>query len=145
MCHKLDLGPRLQFPGQTLPPSDLLLLKLQVVELNKKDATDALALLLQFEPVPDDGPETLSTGYIARLCGSDWGWYTTLHDNLAAVSRYAEEILGDQRAVVLVRERIDAIVEAMDAAPKPLAWRVRDKIGRRMAWYELPEEAAEGV
>src|SRR5579859_5741336 len=50
MCHKLELETRLNSPGRTLGPAELLLLKLQVVHLNEKDLIDALALILQHEP-----------------------------------------------------------------------------------------------
>jgi hypothetical protein len=140
MCHKLDLEPRFSLPGPALPPADLLLLKLQIVQLNEKDVIDALTLLLQYEPVPEDGPATLSSAYIARLCAGDWGWYTTLHDNLETVRARAPEIIGGQEDAARVQTRIDALLAAMEAAPKSVGWRLRDKIGRRKAWYELPEE-----
>jgi len=138
MCHKLDLEPRLSLPGPTLPASDLLLLKLQVVELNEKDVTDALALLLQFEPTLDDGPASLSARYIARLCGSHWGWYATLQDNLAAVRERAILLKSPSDAAV-VRARVEGLLAAIESTPKSMSWRLRDKIGRRVVWYELPE------
>jgi len=140
MCHKLDLEPRVALPGPALPPSDLLLLKLQIVELNRKDITDALTLLLQYEPVEEDGPGVLSHRYIARFCANDWGWYTTLHDNLHNVRAHAPAILMAPEDVALVQERVGVLLGAMEAAPKSMGWRLRDKIGRRKAWYELPEE-----
>jgi hypothetical protein len=39
-----------------------------------------------------------------------------------------------------VQPCIDALLAAMEAAPKSVGWRLRDKIRRRKAWYELPEE-----
>src|SRR6202030_4206358 len=45
MCQRIELGPRLPLDSPTLPVSDLLLTKLQVVELNAKDADDAALLL----------------------------------------------------------------------------------------------------
>lgn len=140
MCHKLDLEPRLALPGPALPAADLLLLKLQIVQLNYKDITDALTLLGQFEPMAEDDPAALSAGYIARLCANDWGWYTTLHDNLAAVRQQAGEILAAPERRERVQARIDALLAAMEQAPKSVGWRLRDKIGRRKVWYELPEE-----
>jgi len=41
MSHKLDLGRRLRLAPVTLPAADLLLTKLQIAELNQKDAGDA--------------------------------------------------------------------------------------------------------
>jgi len=142
MCHKLDLEPRLTAPGHTLPLSDLLLLKLQVVELNHKDVVDALTILLEYEPVSEDRHDAISLRYISTLTASDWGWYTTLSDNLATVFRLAADTLTTQHDVMTVQERIDALVAAMAEAPKSLPWRMRDKVGRRKAWYQLPEEVA---
>jgi hypothetical protein len=140
MCHKLDLEPRLSLPGPALPPSDLLLLKLQIVELNEKDVTDALALLLQYQPGAEDGAGTISTTYIAGLCAGDWGWYTTLHDNLQTVRARASEILPAAEDIACAQERAGTLLAAIETAPKSMGWRLRDKIGRRKVWYELPEE-----
>jgi hypothetical protein len=139
MCHRLDLEPRLVMPGPALSPSDLLLLKLQIVQLNQKDVTDALALLVQHEPKMQDAAHTLSSVYIARLCARDWGWYTTLSDNLRTVRERAPSILPAEKAAV-VQGRIDTLLAAMAGAEKPLAWQLRDKVGRRKVWYQLPEE-----
>ena len=91
-------------------------------------------------PVPEDGPDTLSSDYIARLCANDWGWYTTLHDNVQTVQSRAQEILGAPEDVERVRAGAGALLAAMEAVPKSVGWRLRDKIGRRKVWYELPEE-----
>lgn len=140
MCHKLDLEPRLRIGGLTLGPADLLLLKLQVVELNEKDATDALALLVEFRISPEDMDGCISTDRIGRVCGSDWGWYTTIGDNLGRVLEHAPLILADAADVRTVEERIGTLRAAMDAAPKSGGWRLRARVGRRMRWYEMPEE-----
>jgi hypothetical protein len=140
MCHKLPLEPRLSGPGPALSPSDLLLLKLQIVQVNEKDVQDALALLLQYEPSSEDRPNTLSSAYISQLCARDWGWYTTLRDNLGAVRDWAPQTLKQSEEILLVQARIDSLITAIDSAPKSMNWRLRDKVGRRVAWYELPEE-----
>ena len=140
MCHKLDLEARLEIGSRALAPADLLLLKLQVVELNEKDATDALALLIQFETRPEDAADCISTDRIARLCAADWGWYTTLGDNLERVRGHAASMLPDPADVRTVEERIGALRAAMEAAPKSGGWRLRARVGRRMRWYETPEE-----
>jgi hypothetical protein len=40
----------------------------------------------------------------------------------------------------LVARRVGQITEALAGAPKTLKWRGRAKIGRRVPWYDLPEE-----
>jgi hypothetical protein len=51
MSHELDLGRRLTTEAVTLPAAELLLTKLQIAELNHKDASDT-ATLLATEPRP---------------------------------------------------------------------------------------------
>lgn len=140
MCHKIDLEPRIPLTAPTLPVSDLLLLKLQIIELNEKDILDALALLLQYQPITDDDPGTISTRYIAQLGASDWGWFTTLQDNLRTVREQAHDVLVEPSDAARVERRIDEILRAMDNEPKPVAWRLRDRVGRRKIWYQLPDE-----
>src|ERR1700728_2097244 len=45
MCHVLDFRPSFNTASPTLDPADLLLSKLQIVELNAKDAHDLFHLL----------------------------------------------------------------------------------------------------
>lgn len=140
MCHTLDLTGRLDRHMATLAPADLLLTKLQVVEVNRKDLTDALTLLLTHEVRATDGTDDhLATDRLVAVTSGDWGWYTTLTDNLARLPDLAAELL-DPADAEAVAGRVTAIREVLDAAPKSLKWRARSRIGRRMAWYELPDE-----
>jgi len=140
MCHRLDLEQRLLMSGPALSPSDLLLLKLQIVQMNPKDVTDALAIFVDHELVTDDRADSLSSAYIACLCAHDWGWFTTVHDNLEALRVRAREVMRSTDHVENAERRIDSLLRAMRAEPKTLRWRLRDRVGRRMVWYELPEE-----
>jgi hypothetical protein len=138
MCHVLPLDGRLGDPSGTLRPADLLLTKLQVVELNSKDVVDALALIDEHDVARDADGDVIGIDRIAAVTAADWGWFTTASDTLDRLDRSVDEMGGD-RAPDL-RARIGRIREAMDAAPKSLRWRARARIGRRMPWYELPEE-----
>ena len=40
----------------------------------------------------------------------------------------------------LVRSRLDELLAAIEAKPKPLKWKLRAQVGDRVRWYELPEE-----
>ena len=141
MCHSLNLEPRLGLHESTLSPADLLLTKLQIVELNRKDVQDALALLLDFSPILGSKKpgEELDVRVVTDLCGRDWGWYTTLNDNLDQLVARAPDFLSQDDSI-LVSQRTRVIKDALDLAPKSVAWRLRAKIGRKLQWYELPEE-----
>ncbi len=147
MCHRLDLDHRLHLHPRALSPADLLLTKLQIVEINHKDVLDAVRLLLGHEvaapdlPAGPGGDDQLSLDRLTAVTRSDWGWYTTFTDNLAAVGRDAPGLLDDAAAAV-VGERIGAVAAALDGAHKTARWKARAMIGRRSPWYELPEEVA---
>ena len=52
MCHTLPLADRLEVEPLTIPLAELFLSKAQIVELNRKDVLDLLALLLDHEAGP---------------------------------------------------------------------------------------------
>jgi hypothetical protein len=140
MCHMLPLGEVLPLEGSLLSPADLLLTKLQVYEINEKDLLDCLALLLDHD-VQEDSDEAVDSTRIMDIVGRDWGWHTTLSDNLVKMAELAESIDGltpDERN--RLAERIAAIQWILDEAPKSLRWKLREVIGRRVPWYDLPEE-----
>ena len=136
MCQKLELHGRLD-SGTTLAPADLLLTKLQIVELNPKDVVDTLALLVSHEVADESAGDVIGRDRLARVTSGDWGWYTTATDSLA---RVREHVAMAGSLADLAAARIDALVAGLEAAPKSLRWRARARMGRRMPWYELPEE-----
>jgi hypothetical protein len=141
MCHKLQFEQRLMLHPVTLSPADLLLTKLQIVQLNTKDTQDILALLMDFPPVesPSDSGNELDMGLIARTCGQDWGWFTTVNDNLDRVAALAPELLDPGESTVTT-QRIEAMKHILAETPKSAGWHVRAVAGRRVHWYELPDE-----
>lgn len=139
MCHILDLRQRLFADYRTLALADLLVTKLQVVQMNAKDLMDILAILLDHGVQSGEAREVIDLAYLASLVSTDWGLYTTMSDNLRRTRDEFSGILEPlQRETV--SNRIDAILRAMDTAPKTVAWKLRAKVGRRMEWFELPDE-----
>jgi hypothetical protein len=136
MSHVIDLRGRLDHTGPCASPSDLLLSKLQIYEVNRKDLVDLTALLLD-HPIETGGDEAIDPGYVARLCAEDWGFCRTLQVNLEKLRAATEELDVDRD---LVGSRLDVLWAAIQAQPKPLKWRLRSQVGDRMRWYELPEE-----
>lgn len=139
MCHELDVNSRLQLVSETLTPADLLLTKLQIVEINRKDVYDVVTLLHACPVMEGAHPGAIDLERLAEVAAKDWGWYTTLTDNLARIPPVVAEALHGADAAQLL-ERTEAIRTALEQAPKSLAWKMRAGIGRRVQWYELPEE-----
>ena len=137
MSHEIDLRGRLEHEHPALSPSDLLLSKLQIYEVNRKDLVDTVALLLDHAIETGDEGEVIEAAYIARLAASDWGFYRTLQVNIERLRATLEDLEVDRE---LVNARLDELWRAIDEAPKPLKWRLRAQVGDRIRWYELPEE-----
>jgi hypothetical protein len=147
MCHRLDFGDRLSTCDVTLPPADLLLTKLQIVSINRKDMLDALALLSEYPLSADDaGCAGISRRRITDLTSNDWGWWRTTTGNLDQLEAFVSEELKPGELDFGRAPRFDPATQladlraAIDAAPKSMRWRLRAQVGERMAWYETPEE-----
>jgi hypothetical protein len=144
MCHRLDLSGRLDEHPYSLDAADLLLTKLQIHEINRKDLVDAVRLLLTHESVDiagggDGRTDAMSLDRLRSVTSSDWGWFTTVTDNLRLVRAAASDLLEPDDAR-LVELRSDEIDSGLRAAPKSMRWKARSVVGRKSAWYELPEE-----
>jgi hypothetical protein len=135
MCHEIPLEKRLPIDRDTVPLAELLLTKLQIIELNEKDVRDTVALLLEHDVTDDDSG--VNAAHVAELCADDWGLWRTISHNLATLRDRIDAYDVDREAV---SNRVAAILERIEAAPKSRGWRMRAKIGERKRWYELPEE-----
>lgn len=141
MCHTLPLADRLHVEPLTIPLAELFLSKAQIVELNRKDVLDLLALILDHQVGPGD-EETINVDLIAGLCAKDWGLYTTVSMTIQKLHTCLDEgeIDLDAGEAQTIKKRLISIQKAMDDVPKSMAWKVRARVGTRIRWYEEVEE-----
>jgi hypothetical protein len=141
MCHTLDLRPAFGRLPLTVDAMDVLLSKLQIVELNEKDARDIVHLLAGL-PLGEDEHGALDMGRFRGLLGADWGWWRTVTRNLEKLPSLIAEKPGlvppDPAHNPLDQAR--RLLAAAESAPKSIKWRLRANVGERVRWYELPEE-----
>ncbi|HEX5937630.1 MAG TPA: hypothetical protein VFZ75_08100 [Actinomycetota bacterium] len=141
-CHPIELKGRLQIEDVTIPLTDILLEKLQIVEINEKDLKDLVVLLLE-HPVTDHGLSgSFDASYVVDLLSKDWGFFYTVSLNLDRLRRYMgtiEELSEEQRE--LISSRIDELWDRVDAAPKSMKWKLRARVGPSKKWYQ---EVGEG-
>jgi hypothetical protein len=155
MCHRIDFDGRLERSNPTLPVADLLLSKLQIVKLNKKDLLDALILLAEHPLAEDDGaPDTrsgqgtISVPRILSHTSNDWGWWRTVTGNLDKLEQYLAtdfqpqdlDVGGGRSAMLDPGEQIRALRAAIEGASKSTRWKLRARVGERAPWYQEPEE-----
>jgi len=140
MSHTIPFRGRLTTAGATVDLADLLLMKLQVWEIERKDLGDAAAILVDHDLVRGRGKptaEAIDLDRIAALAGTDWGLGHTAERNLERVTALAPELASAPRSL---EAQVAGVRDAIAAAPKTLAWRARARVGERVRWYETPEE-----
>jgi hypothetical protein len=146
MCHVLDFRPGFRRLPLTLDSVDILLSKLQIVELNEKDLRDILQLLAGL-PVRRAGGDSntdvvLDTARFGDMMAADWGWWRTVTGNLdrlpALVASKPELIPADAPHDPLAQA--NALAEVAHSVPKGMKWKLRANVGDRVRWYETPEE-----
>jgi len=141
MCHTFDFAADLACPGPTLPLADLLLSKLQVVRINRKDYLDVLILLAEF-PLSDGsggearggaaaganrdgsgaeaaaaeapGADRIEVGQITKYTSADWGWWRTVGGNLDGCRAFVEDGLAPDDLDVGRPNRFDPGAQAVE-------------------------------
>jgi hypothetical protein len=145
MCHVLDFRDRIERMPYTLDVTDLLLSKLQIVEINEKDLQDAIYLLAGFPIRDDDESGGIGPGRLCQIVCDDWGWWRTVTGNLDRIA----DLTVEERTRLVPRgapfdpaEQAEELKRQADETPKRLRWRLRSKVGDRVRWYQMPEEVA---
>lgn len=140
MCHDINFKGRLEIDYPTISLVDLLLEKMQIVQINEKDIIDTIMLFREHDCGNSDN-EMINTGYLASLCGKDWGLWRTVTMNLAKVRKLLPQfdiLKGED--IRIVGNRIDRTLESIEKEPKSLGWKMRAKIGNQKKWYRDVEE-----
>ena len=139
MSHVIDLRGRLNPGPPTLDLADLLLTKLQVWEINEKDLGDLTCLLADCALSDAGDGAAIDTRRVLTLTGVDWGLCHTVQRNLGKVADFARE-RKPPGAPLDPAVQAEALLAAIAAGRKSMAWQLRSTIGERMRWYETPEE-----
>jgi hypothetical protein len=142
-CHPIEMKGRLELDPVTIPLTDILLEKLQIVEINEKDLKDLVVLLMEHD-VATEGhePDRFDVPYVVELLSASWGFYYTVSLNMDRIRRYMDaipELTAEQKG--LIGSRMDAIWQRVQEAPKGLRWKLRARTGPSRRWYN---EVGEG-
>ncbi len=135
MNHTVDYRGRLEIHPYCVSLTDLLLQKLQIVQINDKDLKDAMLLLLA-APAGVAEQDQINMRYLAHLMGDDWGFYYTATTNLGKVKAATAGVAAlspEQRAAI--QEKANRLLQAIEEAPKSGKWKGRARIGTRKPWY----------
>ena len=139
-CHAIFWKDRLEIDSPTIPLTELLLEKMQIVQINEKDIIDTIMLLLEHS-LGDIDKETINIKLAAELCAKDWGLWRTTTMNLDKVKQLAghyTQLTLEQKSKI--ESQVNDALARINGEPKPLAWRLRDRVGDRIKWYKDVDE-----
>ena len=89
----------------------------------------------------DQDHETVNIKRIAKLCSADWGLWRTTTMNLEKVRQLAQsytQLTDEQKGTIDSQVKADQL--RIDQEPKPIAWRLRARVGDRVKWYKEVDE-----
>lgn len=144
-CHTIPWKGRLETHEATIPLAEMLMQKMQIVQINEKDIIDTIMLLLE-HPLGERDGDVINVKLVAGVCARDWGWWRTLTMNLDKVEQMATsyQALSDAEKG-RVSGQVRDIRARLDSEPKSVGWKMRAKIGDRKKWYREVGELSEHV
>ena len=143
MCHTIDWSKRLDLDDPTIPLADIVLEKLQIVQINPKDVKDLIVLFLEHE-IGNTDRDTVNKKYISELLCKDWGFYYTATTNLQKIAGSVDKYISlPDHELDKVLKRIEGLLQMIEKEPKSLAWKMRSRVGTKKQWYQDVEEMRE--
>lgn len=139
MCHGIPLSGRIEVDDATLTLVDLLLTKLQIVQLTEKDIRDVCLTLFRHDIEDSDGG-AINAQRMASLCADDWGLWRTVTRNLVTCCQALKGYDLDPSIRNSIAQQLETLTGRVENEPKSRAWRWRAKVGERKRWYDLPED-----
>lgn len=143
--HKPGEG-RLELDFPTIALTDIVLEKLQIHKIARKDLVDLMILFFGHEVKPSAASEkeAIDAGYIARLLADDWGFWYESTQNLMKTRQLMGTFLAEGRMtqahVSRIEARLGSLEAALHAAPKGKHWEKRAKTGTAKPWFREVEE-----
>lgn len=142
MCHDISFKDRLEVDYPTIPLAELLLEKMQIVQINEKDLIDTIMLLREHD-VGDGDKDIVNGPRIAGLCAADWGLWRTITMNLGKVTNYVHTFAAiEEEDRKDVDQKVGSVLKMIEEEPKSLKWKLRAKVGDSKVWYRSVEERA---
>ena len=134
--HPIDYRGRLELHPYCVTLADLMLQKLQIVQINDKDLKDAMLLLLA-APFGETDKDSINIKYIAKLFAEDWGFYHTATINLKKIKAAASDVkaLSDEQRGI-IGGKVDQFLQYLEDIPKSGKWKGREKVGEKKPWYK---------
>jgi len=135
---------RLELNFPAISATDVVLEKLQIHEINRKDLIDLIVIFLSHQFSESEGNGLINKKYIAQLLADDWGFWYDAKENLQKVKEITSSllqkgILKEGEATTVVK-KVEELIKILDDEPKTKKWMKRAKDGTKKKWYRDVEE-----
>jgi hypothetical protein len=130
---------RLEISFPAITPTDIILGKLQIHQINKKDLIDLIALFAKKNITSSDEDDSINGSYIAKILSQDWGFWYEATNNLNMVKYIAKDMLakGDIQETMYDKtlQQIGCLLQFIEKEPKTKDWIKRSQVGTKKPWY----------
>ncbi len=137
-------GDRLELDYPTITLADIVLEKLQIHRINRKDLVDLFMLLSGHEIAEGPGTDVVDGGHVARTLSADWGFEYDAHMNLEKLRGFSEHAVSEGHATPEEQGRVAAgigrLMQLISYQPKTKEWQKRAKKGTSKPWFNEVDE-----
>jgi hypothetical protein len=147
--HDVEFGQkpgsgRLELDYPTIPLEDIVLEKLQIHKINRKDLIDLIVLFMGHDVSPQGGKDLVAGQFVADRLSDDWGFWFDATQNLEKVKSLASDLQNTGKLAAeqesKTRERISKLISIIETTPKTERWKVRSRVGTSKPWFREVEE-----
>jgi len=137
---------RLELDFPTISLTDLVLEKLQIHWIGRKDLVDLLVIFLghDVKEQANGNHEVVDAGHIANLLADDWGFWHESMQNLEKTRQMLGQFIGEGRIShdlsMRIGSRIAELGSTLQSVPKGRHWEKRAKVGTAKPWFREVEE-----
>lgn len=147
--HDVNFGEkpgsgRLEIDYPTITLEDIVLEKLQIHNINRKDLIDLIVLFMGHEVSENITKDMIAGNHVANILSEDWGFWYDATTNLEKVKSLTNEfeslgkITHDQAAKSL--NGIVRLSEIIERTTKTERWKIRSRVGTSKPWFREVEE-----
>jgi len=137
---------RLELDSPTISLTDMVLEKLQIHQIGRKDLVDLIVLFLghDVKPSADGDREAIDADHIANLLADDWGFWYESTQNLTKSRQLLGNFVAEGKIptdfAARIENRIGKLEAALRSVPKGRHWEKRAKVGTAKPWFREVEE-----
>jgi len=137
---------RLELDYPTISVTDLVLEKLQIHQIGRKDLVDLIVIFLghDVKAKANGDREVVDAGHIANLLADDWGFWYESTQNLEKTRQMLGQFIGEGRIsqdlAKRITSRIADLERTLQSVPKGRHWEKRAKVGTAKPWFREVEE-----